>query len=356
LKRKLGIALLLVAAVAVGLGRATVFRPMDFPYTAARATADVGYWDLPTGSRLAYVRVAGAAPGREAPVVYLHGGPGQAEFLPAQVASALAAEGFDVWSYHQYGAGLSSRAPVRRRGEYTVGRHVADLEAVRAALGAERLILLGQSWGGTLAANYAAAHPGRIEKLVLSAPGPAWLPAFELAQIRVLSHLSQADQAELAELITPYVSRLAFHRWLLGVHPGAAELFLGERQLDGFLEAQVTVIVRAYACDPRAASELSYPGQGYWVNRHVFADMRRVPDPRPRLRAVQAPVLILKPECDYVDEGVVREYSELFPNAVLLRIEGAGHEIRLERPREYVEAIRAFLAGEPATAEDPAAP
>jgi proline iminopeptidase len=33
------------------------------------------------------------------------------------------------------------------------------------------MILVGGSWGGTLAAHYLAAHPDRVEKVVFSSPG-----------------------------------------------------------------------------------------------------------------------------------------------------------------------------------------
>jgi proline iminopeptidase len=79
----------------------------------------------------------------------------------------LADEGFDVYNYHQVGAGLSSRLGAS---QCTVDRHVVDLDAIRVILGAEKVILIGASWGGQLIAEYMAAHPARVERAVVVSP------------------------------------------------------------------------------------------------------------------------------------------------------------------------------------------
>ena len=85
-------------------------------------------------------------------LVLVHGGPGAyqvAHFTEHRDwYDRLASLGLDVYLYDQVGSGLSPRLADPRR--YTVARHVADLEAIRVAIGAERMILLGDSWGATL--------------------------------------------------------------------------------------------------------------------------------------------------------------------------------------------------------------
>jgi len=51
---------------------------------------------------------------------------------------------------------------------YATEDYVADLEELRAHLGLERMLLLGHSHGGVVAQAYAAAHPDRVERLVLA--------------------------------------------------------------------------------------------------------------------------------------------------------------------------------------------
>ena len=59
------------------------------------------------------------------------------------------------------------RSSARGARRYTTAASVDDVEAVRAALGAERLILYGASYGTKVALDYAAAYPQHVERLVL---------------------------------------------------------------------------------------------------------------------------------------------------------------------------------------------
>lgn len=61
------------------------------------------------------------------------------------------------------------------RGLYATRDAAEDIEAVRAALGVERLALYGTSYGTKLAQAYALAYPGRVERLLLdSALSTGW--------------------------------------------------------------------------------------------------------------------------------------------------------------------------------------
>src|SRR4051812_9051165 len=51
---------------------------------------------------------------------------------------------------------------------YRTEDYVADLDELRAHLGLERMLLLGHSHGGVVATAYSAAHPARVERLVLA--------------------------------------------------------------------------------------------------------------------------------------------------------------------------------------------
>jgi len=100
--------------------------------------------------------------GNGPPVVVLHGGPGADHSYLHQVASGLTDRLHFVF-YDQRGS-LRSRAT---DAEYTIDRHVEDLEKLRAALNAERIQLLAHSAGTTLAYHYLAAHPDRVANVVL---------------------------------------------------------------------------------------------------------------------------------------------------------------------------------------------
>ncbi|MEU1181435.1 alpha/beta fold hydrolase [Streptomyces sp. NPDC005820] len=88
---------------------------------------------------------------------------------PRLLEHLLAERGYDVYAYDQLGSGRSTR--LADPTGCTVARQIADLEAVRQPIGAERVVLLGASWGATLAAEYLAARPGPVARMVLTLPG-----------------------------------------------------------------------------------------------------------------------------------------------------------------------------------------
>ena len=157
----------------------TVLRPMRYPHLVPVARANTQYWNLPTGSRIAYsvYEPPAGAPVKADPIVFLHGGPGiRATDYDHRFYSQFAKDGFRVYLFDQAGSGLSDRLP--HATDYTVERFVADLEDIRKQIGADHMILFGHSWGGTLAAHYAAAYPDHVAKLVFHSPGPVWFESF----------------------------------------------------------------------------------------------------------------------------------------------------------------------------------
>lgn len=99
------------------------------------------------------------------PILFLHGGPGSG-CNPGQ-QSLFDASRHRVIFVDQRGAGRS--LPRRGREANTTAHLVADLEQVRNCLGIDRWLVVGGSWGATLALAYAEAHPERVSGLVLRA-------------------------------------------------------------------------------------------------------------------------------------------------------------------------------------------
>ncbi len=104
-------------------------------------------------------------------VVLVHDGPGLDRRPLFRAHRALGSGVLRVVAYDQRGSGRS-RAPTVTSsstidGLYRYEVYIADLEALRKRLGAERLDLVGHGWGGFVAAAYAAEHPLRVRTLTL---------------------------------------------------------------------------------------------------------------------------------------------------------------------------------------------
>jgi proline iminopeptidase len=100
-------------------------------------------------------------------LVLVHGGPGltQEVFKPHL---ERAADFATLFFYDQRGCGEST--PLSPSLPCTLEDHLNDLEGLRAALGIQRMTLLGHSWGAYLSMAYAVRHEKRLEKLILVSP------------------------------------------------------------------------------------------------------------------------------------------------------------------------------------------
>ncbi len=97
--------------------------------------------------------------------MFLHGGPGSG-CHPSHRQLFAADDWFAVFP-DQRGAGQST--PHGERRNNTTAHLIADLERIRTHLGLERWLVVGGSWGATLALAYAEAHPERVTGLALRA-------------------------------------------------------------------------------------------------------------------------------------------------------------------------------------------
>jgi proline iminopeptidase len=116
-----------------------------------------------------HVRVA-SDPAAGNVLVAIHGGPGMTSDYMLSLEQ-LAGPDLAVVTYDQRGVGRSASPPAVPA-SYTLDRYAEDLDAVRKAVGAERVDLFGHSWGGIVAMHYAALYPERVRSLALMGSGP----------------------------------------------------------------------------------------------------------------------------------------------------------------------------------------
>ncbi len=103
-------------------------------------------------------------------VVFLHGGPGS-DYRNGLNVKQLADNGYYVVFYDQRGSGLSKR---ENKDSYSIQLMIDDLTAIIGhyrTSAAQKVFLLGHSWGAMLAAAYINAYPNRISGAVFAEPG-----------------------------------------------------------------------------------------------------------------------------------------------------------------------------------------
>jgi proline iminopeptidase len=149
----------------------------------------------PAGPQQVWVKRVGNNPGLR--VLLLHGGPGATHEYFEAFDSYLPAEGIEYYYYDQLGSGFSDQPD--EPSLWDLGRFVDEVEQVRRALGLDRdnFVLLGQSWGGILAMEYALHHQEHLRGLVISNMMSS-VPAYNAYAEQVL--MPQMDQSALAEI------------------------------------------------------------------------------------------------------------------------------------------------------------
>lgn len=333
------------AAIAGGLlvgSAAAVLVPLNDPRQAAAEVPGAARWELPSGSSVRYVHVPARGQPRPTPVIFLHGGPGIADMAgDSAFFGQLSADGFDVYVYDQLGAGASTR--LADPTGYSVDRDVLDLEYVRQRIGADRVILIGHSYGGALAAHYLAAHPDRVAKAVFSSP--AALDPADTSSNRATAGLSTAAKLRVYAAVLQPRALLAYA--LLQVNPKTAHDFLSDVEADARNDTVLTLADPALHCPP-GRHQPPVHGSGFY--RLQYPQSSTAPsstDIRPRIAGMSTPALVLKGSCDYLSWRSALDYTTALPEADLIYLPGAGHNLYQDRPTEALAAIRAFLTDAP---------
>ena len=200
-------------------------------------------------------------------------------------------------------------------GDYSDARGIEVLGALMDRLGLAKASLVGNSMGGRLAWEFAAAHPDRVDKLVLIAPDGFASPGFAYGK---------APSVPVVARILPYVLPKSLLR--LNLAP-------------------------AYA-DPARLTD--YRVQRYWdlirapgVRGAILDRMGQtvLEDPEPRLRTIRAPTLLLWGERDaMIPTANAADYRRAMPQASLVVLPGLGHVPQEEDPSAALAPVRAFLA------------
>ncbi|HZC95521.1 MAG TPA: prolyl aminopeptidase [Bradyrhizobium sp.] len=145
--------------------------------------------------------------------VYLHGGPGSG--CQPDHRRLFDPERFHAVLFDQRGAGRSR--PKGHREHNTTPHLIADMEMIREKFGFERWMIVGGSWGATLALAYAQAHPDRVTGIVLRATFLGTIREIESGFLDVLPRfypglyedfLSVLSPAERAQPIDAYFRRI----------------------------------------------------------------------------------------------------------------------------------------------------
>ena len=275
-----------------------------------------------------YVRVNGTGLGKRAPVLFIHGGPGSSHwyFLPALAL----ADDRAVIRYDQLDSGRSD-AP-GNPANWTVERFVSEIDAVRAALTLDRLHIVGKSWGGTLALEYAARRPAGLLSLVLAAP-LVLTRSWEASTRQRLTELPQGVADAIRRHERDGTTTADEYQAAIAVWSAAFDR-----------RRAVPPAIAAYRdAMPRAFSPQLY-GTMWGAGETAASGTLHRYDGEPLLPRIAVPVLFLTGEYDELLPSAAALLARRVPIAETRVVPGAGHSAVLDNPEAWVGAVRAWTA------------
>jgi proline iminopeptidase len=317
-----------------------VFIPRSYDVPPIHYRKGTQYWELQTGSKIAYTLVSAKGIKKPYPIIFLQGGPGG--FITdrnIKMLKPLSEDGFDIYLYDQIGSGLSAR--LSDITEYTSERHKKDLEEITKKIGSKKVIIIGQSWGAILATLFIAENPHKVEKVILTGAGPIQPIHEELADIIIPDSLklrkpiySNAEANEKTKNIR--INAAIFWAKTFG------KKLIPDQEADDFQTSLNQELNKAIVCDTSKALKAE-GGGGFYAQVMTMQSFKEIQDIRPKLKGSKLPILFMKGQCDNQAYGFLKEYLEFFPNHQMKIIPDAGHSISVEQPELYLKTIREFL-------------
>ncbi len=255
-------------------------------------------------------RVRESGPDGAPAIVLIHGFSHSLETWEP-VADALEAD-YRVIRFDLPGHALSD---VRSDSAYSVPETVNQVAALLDEVAPERFVIGGSSLGGLVSWRYAAAHPDRVDGLVLISPGG-------------YPNLGVGDEP------APVPAQV---RLFLKTAPAA-----GVQAATGALYADPTRISEDQIERIGALMRVEGVGQALVERIEQFT----LPDPNPVLREIEAQAVVIWGQRDaMIPPTHGPRFAAALQNAELVLIEDAGHMPQEERPDQVADVMRAFLAG-----------
>lgn len=212
---------------------------------------------------------------------------------------------------------------------YYTDAYLADLEAVVAASGLDRFILIGHSMGGTTSYAYAARHPDRLRALVVE-------------DITAGSSVSGAGferiVAEMKALPTHFADWQAARAYWRKLRPNVSAAAIEERLWESMKPA-------SDAPDKAGGVIWRYDADGIAATR-VAPDPARVLDLEPVIAAIRTPTLVIRGgQSDFCNLDTVRRLEQGNPWLAHATVEAASHYVHDDAPEAFGRLVEGFLAG-----------
>lgn len=264
-------------------------------------------------------------------LLLLTGGPSLSHAYLEVMDSYLPAEGVEYYHYDQLETGDSDRP--NDPDLWTVARYVDEVDQVRRAIGGtkDNFCVLGHSWGGIVAMEYALAHQDQMKCLVISNM-MASIPAYNEYAKEVLE--PRMNQAVLKEILAMEAAgKTEEPRYMELLGPNWYEQHVLRRPFaqwpEPFARAAANSNRRFYVT-MQGPSEMGASGR--LVNWERFKDLKRI----------TVPTLVISGAHDTMDPAYMAAMAKELPRGELAATNG-GHMAMYDDQPTYFAKLTAFL-------------
>lgn len=265
-------------------------------------------------------------------VLLLHGGPAATHEYFEAFDSYFPGAGVEYYFYDQLGSFYSDQPTDEAL--WTIPRFVDEVEQVRVALGLDKddFYLLGQSWGGMLAIEYALAHQDNMKGLVVSnmmASIPAYndyaaktlMPAMDqkvLAEIKRLEATGKTSDPRYMALLTPHHYEKHFLRMPAAEWPDPVNRTM--KHINGPVYTLM-----------QGPSELGASGR--LVSWDRFADLAKI----------TVPTLVIGAKHDTMDPAYMEAMAKKLPKGRYLLCPNGSHLAIYDDQKTYMDGVVTFI-------------
>lgn len=269
----------------------------------------------------------GDSPGKF-PLLCLHGGPGcPHDYL--EPLEAIASTGRQVIFYDQLGCG-NSGVPTDLL-IYSVHLFLEEVEIVRRALGLDNVHLLGHSWGGMLAMEYALNQPNGLASLILADTG-ASMPKWVTETRRLVAELPQ----DVQETIRKHEANGTTDS---PEYQEACRVF-SRHHLGGRIDPRPDYLNRMANKPGDEVYHIMW-GPSEWNMTGTLKDW----DVTSRLGEICVPTLVIGGRYDEATPTITEALHHGIPGSEWIIFENSGHFPHIEESDRYLAVLSHFLDG-----------
>ncbi|MCE3280370.1 MAG: alpha/beta hydrolase fold containing protein [Bacteroidetes bacterium] len=245
--------------------------------------------------------------GQGQPMIILHGLFGQSDNWNS-LGKQFAESGFEVYVVDQRNHGLSPHSD-----EWSFQFMSDDLAELIKDNNLRNVILIGHSLGGKTVMLYTLQNPSRVDKLIVADIAPKYYPPHHqsvLAGLNAVDFNTVKTRREAEDILTAHLPDFGTRQFLL------KNIYWKE---DGKLDWRFNLKV-------------------------ISENMENVGADIPQSDSVDVPALFIRgANSNYILDEDIDTIQELFPRMMLGTIEGAGHWVHAEKPKEFFESVINFV-------------